>query len=615
MGDNACRVGYTAGPMSKDFPSSAATRNPVGSGRDVYRAGDSDKQNPNRRGETNDHLGTRASKIRAFRSRYAEVMRKTHMKYDINRNTLAWLSSLNLNDAEHIRNAELFIKGDGTGGSSYANGEMMIASAEKLFEKFKGYMERAKPYISEQSAKRWWKRYEDPAVGFKAKEYWINHQFEGFIAAWRQACDERETLLKNPAFALVKDREEGKMIADKNKFLDMHYDKRVHLLSKARAYILAHEKGNSDLYGTAKGMLYKAVSKKVLAEHKVGTWLERIFKTNASREKIEKFLSFDGSNSLPVLIGKWTEVKQRYDTINEKIKQRGRSNVRGWYEVGESQFLSMHYAQRLRYVEEAEHRLNDANNIRDEIPIFIEIRHALDIRDWEEAEEKINKAQGLMALSPENRDRLRSMRQYLTQFRTDGKKTAEGSAAERIASAQKQIDSILPLLPQSMRALVLRGLKGPHPNRYIHQLRWTVYNNKWCRDKGYLTHKRANQFANEQSQEQTHKAGKEGGDTGMHDVLNNKNDSKKFIRKEEVAKHKPTYRHVDISSGAVISTMGEWLEHEQHPRVLYWTTFCANDGESAMSESWHNDLFRNLSTLRSATRALESAGGTYHHRE
>lgn len=484
-----------------------------------------------------------------------------------------------------------------------------------LHQEFMGRLSDASRYISSESKQRWLQRYYDEKPSFQAKKYWIQQQFPHYVTRWKETYEERERLVADPAFRQLgpKDIDVSK-IRDKNAFLNLHYNDRAGLLAKARAAILAQKGGKSELFTSAKSLLNMAASKKVMSASHVGIWLERIFKSGADRTKIEKFLSGSGSTDLRGLIANWADVKGKYDRIVDKVKRRGSNRAHGLYIPTESQFLNMHYAQRLACVQKLEDQLGGANDIHKDPAAFLEIRHALDLRDWEDADEKIRKTEKL-DLSPDQRTKLQSMKRYLTQFRTDvreksgaGAKKVPGEAAKE---AKNKIDSLIEQLPSQLKPTVLRLLRGPNANRNIHQLRWIVYNNKWCRDHNYLNRNKARRGASRLNRDLTQQRGDSGEDIGMHDVQDNVTAGKKYIRKDNKANHKPTLRHVDMQSSGAMRGLEEWLEHEQNSRVLYWTTFCGHENGEPMSENWHNDLFFNLNELRSATRTLNKAGFSY----
>jgi hypothetical protein len=159
--------------------------------------------------------------------------------------------------------------------------------------------------------------------------------------------------------------------------------------------------------------------------------------------------------------------------------------------------------------------------------------------------------------------------------------------------------------------MVSRLMRGPNANRNIHQFRWIVYNNDWCTTHGYLNDDIARRGASKENEQATKERGDRGEDIGRHDVASHSTDGKQHIRKTEHSMHRATYRHVNIASGGATNQTAEWLEHEQNPRVLYWTTFCAHENGNPKSHNWHRDLFARLTELRSHTQSLKKAGFMY----
>jgi hypothetical protein len=138
-----------------------------------------------------------------------------------------------------------------------------------------------------------------------------------------------------------------------------------------------------------------------------------------------------------------------------------------------------------------------------------------------------------------------------------------------------------------------------------------MYNNKWCRSHGYLNEDIARKGASDDNAALTKHRAEHGQDVGRHDVLTHDTADKEYMRKKEYATHKATYLHTNVKSGGVTSTLAEWLEHEQNPKQLYWTTFCAHEDGDPKSEIWHNDLFAILTEMRSLSRTISGAGFTY----
>jgi hypothetical protein len=532
--------------------------------------------------------------------------------------TQAWVNRTKLteDDAEidNIRTREEFFDG-------YARD--MLRSALDVHARFTQPLKRAldQRIISKASYDRWMTRYFSESE-FKAREYWVQQQFPAYIDRWQRAASERKELLKNPQLKLLADNRDVRMLQDESMFLNMHYDRRVDLMAKVRAALAVNGKDKGaevfkKLHAKAQGILRGAVQEGILSGNKIGSWMERIFKSSATPEMIDRFLSPGNSTSIYALMTKWRAVRRRYDAVHQKGAPLKNPAV-GMYIIPAERFLMMHYTQRLRWVEEAEQRITDATNIDKERPVFIRIRHALDVKDWEDAERYINQA-AMEDLNDSDRSRLDSMRRYLTQMRSDKKNDAKNGREKQDkpngAQLCKQISEVVSTsVPSFMQDMVVRLLRSNHPNRGVHQLRWITYNNKWCRDHNFLDYERAKKGASKESAEATAQRVKDGRDSGRRQdhVLNAANSSQQHMRNNEYAKRRATLTHVDTADGGFgVNALGEWLEKEQNPKDLYWRTLCIHDNGVPMSESYHNGLFSALTLLRSLTASLEKTSFRY----
>jgi hypothetical protein len=552
-------------------------------------------------------MRNRENAVRSFRNRYESLMNKTGFGgKDTTKMTLEWFDKMKLTDDTRDYDS-IYWRED------FMEKDTVVREGEAVYAQFTSLMAKAKPHISDASYNKWFERLRDTSEisgsesSFKIKARWIRNELPGYVERWKKVSDERDTLVADRRFSdLVAYDPSFAVLKNKGEFLALHYDRRVGMVASARAALLSSEKMQLDLYAKAKQKLLGAESKGILGAGKSGVWLERIFKSNADIKKIEAFVHGTGKNSLSDLMINWHNVKVRYDKLMQKASERGQDTAaRGFKLVSEHQFLSMHYAQRLQYVEEAGHRLNDSVNIKEEQPVFVKIRHAMDVKDWVEASMLIAKAK-TMHLKESDWPRLKSMERYVTQF----SKKIEAKDATQLTEAKQKIDFIVQQVPSELQPMVVRLLRGPHGNRNIHQFRWIVYNNKWCRDHGYLNQQKARSGASQQNKELTKLRAKQGVDVGRNDVLDEDTSGQEFIRKKEYANHKATLMHVNMK-GAAANTLAQWLEHEQDPKVLYWTTFCGHEDGDPKSDNWHNDLFANLTELRSLMRTVNNAGFMY----
>ncbi len=553
----------------------------------------------------------RAQDVRRFRDDYRALMEKTGFSSKSSTaEIIRWIDTMELTDdasnQQSIKWREDFIR---------KSGALVISEGEKLFLEFTAAMEQAKPYISAASYKRWFDRLYDTreqsasASSFALKLRWVRSELKPFAERWKQVAQERDKLVKSSEFDdLVNLDPTLGIIKNREAFLDLHYNTRKGLIAQANGLLLSSKKLQVNLYSKAKEKLQIASGGKYLADGKVGVWLERIFKSKANPKAIEQFVSGSGANSLTALMQSWAAVKVRYDGVRKKFSERWeQTGVRGFELFSETQFLSLHYTQRLRYVEQAEDRLDGANDIDNEAPVLIKLRHAMDIRDWDEALLLVMEAKKAQ-LSEKDFRRLKSMESYVNQFMGSEKKEQLLSAEH----AKKRIDELVKNhVPSPLKDLVLRLLRGPNANRSLHQLRWIQYNNIWCRTHGYLDQDRAKQASSDENTKRTKERAKSGLDIGRNDVLTHETAQSEFVRKEEHSKHTATVLSVDLESTEALSTTAEMMEREQPPNRLYWTTLNCFDGNGPTNESWNRDLLTVLTELRGLTRSIGAAGYRY----
>ncbi len=547
----------------------------------------------------------RVQHLRELAAQYRGVFEATDFSHNRHlRMTEEWLKKTKLtddrSDMDSIVHREEFFQ--------HEDIKTLMKEGVPLHMTFKQALSQAKPYISSKSYERWISRFYDESVGFQAKRYWVTHQLSGYIDRWKKVAEEYDALSTttklralssyDPRFAVLLKRES---------FLELHYEERKGLLAEARSALARESQEGQEFYETAKQKLLGAVHDGYLAQGKVGLWLERLFGKNASRTKIQQFVLGSGPSSLDALMQNWKNIKHRYDKVVTELSERGEADQpRGLYLVGERSFLGMHYVQRLHYVEEMERRLGSGTDLDKEPASFIRIRHAIDTRDWGEAALLIASARK-EDLSSDGRARLDSMHRYVTQF---AKNREETTSLDAVMAAKSRLDELVHQVPSSLQPMVFRLLRGPNANRSIHQLRWIVYNNKWCRDRGYLSAQRAAAGASAEHEKATKERAEQGLDTGLHDSIGHETSEQAYFRKKEFANHKATYLHVNTKSAAP-GALAEWLEHEQDPKVLYWTTFCAHEDGLPMSDNWHNDLLHMLGEMRSLTKTIGSAGFIY----
>ncbi len=545
-------------------------------------------------------LAARAEHVRQQVYALAEYAKSLHFRAISEQDERSLTAGLaNLETEEEIKDWEKFVsEGIASQRRSY----------EKIVADFASAMQRAEPYLSSQSKQTWIERFERST--FTEKRYFLDHQFDSFIASWQKTHEERDELLTKPAMAYLTSEDVPRLtlFKDKNAFKELSYREKKDLVAMVTAAILARNKFGNELYHQAKTKLDSAAQRGIVSTKKVGIWMERIFSTRKDRATMEKFVRGNDKNSLSGLIESWKAVVERFHNVRTKLDER-KDLARGFKRVSLDDFLDMHYAQRVSYVNEAERVLGTARNIQDENPLILEIRHYLDIGDWKGADDAINEA-NKESLLQVDRDRLFSMRQYLAQHRTDGGPRSVPSSSKEADAAWAEIQIVLQgELDPALRGLVNRLLvKG---NFAINALRWTVYNYIWCHKNGYVNQEKSFEQI-DQNLEATKERWEEEGDAGRNDVMYAqayKRDEQKMIGAKKG--DKAWIQYVNLTNENVMAGVADFYSKPHDPKVLYWTTFMGCRGTDPLDEGWHQRQLNALNKIRSATRTIENTGGKY----
>ncbi len=487
-----------------------------------------------------------------------------------------------------------------------------IQSARKLKTNLEEMLAKAQQdgLLSQDSAEKWMQHFQDPSANYKRKEYFVTTEIPRRMENWRKTKEERESLLQKPAFALLSSEEIPKLsvFKDNDAFAKLSYKDKKDLVAMVSAAMLARNKFGNDLYHKAKSKLDSAVTKGILSPRKVGIWMERVFQTRKDKKTMQNFVTGTGKNSLTDLIGSWAKITGRFNKVHEQLQSK-EGIARGFKRITLDQFLDMHYAQRVSYVNEAERVLGTAGNIKDENPLILEIRHYLDIGDWKGADDALAEA-NKESLSQVDRDRLFSMRQYLAQHRTDGGPKRVPSSSAEADAAWMEIQLVLQSeLDPALRALVKRLLlKG---NFAINALRWTVYNYIWCHKNGFVNQEDSFEHI-ENNIEATQERWEENGDAGRNDVMLHqayKRDEQKMLQGRKG--DKAWIQYVNLTNENVMAGVADFYSKHHDPKVLYWTTFMGCRGTEPLDEGWHQRQLDALNKIRSATRTIESSGGKY----
>lgn len=440
-------------------------------------------------GDVVDKTGSSDQLEHRFRSVNRYVQEYTRYTHDMlgaasseeTRKLMEWTNQMELDD-KSIRDREVFI-------DQYL--KQQRRSAEKLYnDEFLGKLSEARrhspPFISERSYHEWIGRFKNRNVYYKIKEHFVRKKFPDYLKNWKEVALARDELKKNPLLKGLTSADVGNVhtFLDDQAFLNLSYKKRVAIVSAVSGALHARRKQMPQLHAKAKSILEAAASSQALSWSKVGTWLERIFKSGAKPEQIEQFLTNRGPMPLQKLIVHWTDASKRFQKL--EAKRRALGTPRSFHFVSMNVFLNWGYEQRKAYLNEAEHRFTD---IRDEPSMFLKIRHALDTQDWDEAEELIDDVkrdlrEGSLLMGEQARNKLKSMENFLARHRkTPGQPAGAPKQKPGPAELHAEMASMLEVIPPGLREMYEDALAGGYQEFWSFTV--LMYNRVWCHRHGY----------------------------------------------------------------------------------------------------------------------------------
>jgi len=449
---------------------------------------------------------------------------------------------------------------------------------------------QANGWITSETAAYWNRKLKSNKMPWWEKEEFLQKKFPRFLKNWETMTKDiqkvKEAAKKDSSLAAIP---EVALILSKKSSLKNYREWR-NAVHEALGAIEAHRYQRTRLYGEAKKILQKAASDQVLAGSKIGTWLQRIFETNASTEKIVEFIRGSGPKSLEGLISRWAQVRERFDKVEGMRQKQG--TPRGFHFVTTDKFLRWHYSKRLAYVDEAEKRFTD---IAKEHPLILDIRRELDCEDWASAAALIRTAE-LEIFNPKDREKLRSMKNYLHENQKSGEQTQD-SASDAYASPQEELDAMLLSLPPALQPLYRKAFEAGK-GECLFSL---MYNRVWCREKGQALDDRKEAQLREHATEET-KYRLEHGDTKGHiasDVNSYQEPSIRSYTYTGVNKSQTLFANAQ-GHGALVAKM----EKEDSYLFRYWTTLIPE----GVDYSTHAYIVKNLHhRMKKCLRSAKSA--------
>ncbi|MBU0767111.1 hypothetical protein KKF55_05040 [Patescibacteria group bacterium] len=412
--------------------------------------------------------------------------------------------------------------------------------------------------ITHETAMYWHDKIKSKKIPWWEKEKFIYEKFPHMVANWETLTRDIEkvknSVKQNRMFA---DIPAVKNVIGEKTSLKKYKDWR-NAVSEALGAIEAEKRLQQNLFRKAKTILESAASSKVLSSKKVGMWLHRIFKSNASNDKIEKFVSGSGASSLSGMINRWSSVQNRFDKI-ENERKKG-DEPRGFHFVTTDKFLDWHYTKRLAYVGEAEKRFV---NVATENPILLAIRRELDSQDWESAAIIIKQAES-EPLSEKDKIKLSSMKWYLREYQSENpvEKTDDPQTKE---DYKEELDHLISALPTVLQPLYKKAINAGK----FYCLSAIMYNRVWCREKGQVLTGHKEVVLNESSEEDTKRVLENGDDGRLRNAAVSAYREPSIRGYANTGINAPQILH--LGSGGQDALVAKMMT-DDNERFRYWTT-------------------------------------------
>lgn len=471
-----------------------------------------------------------------------------------------------------------------------------IAESQKvLFAGFEANLDAAvkEGLISAGSKKKWIARFNDPSVTPKAKEYFVKSQFPSYVTAWKKVHTERSTILKDPIFAKLTDKDFKKLsnFKDDAAFLGLHFDIKEGMVGEARAAIKAHTEHKLLLHTETKSALQAAAAAGYISSNKIGAWTEHVLNGERTLDEMKAYMK------------DWAKVRHRYDSVELKML-KGRV-PQGLQRLSEEKFLGLSYQQRLSYVNEAERRLHIEVSDPKDTPIQDakgKVRHALDLENWDEAQYFLGLAWPL-AQTVEDTAELQSMQKHLKAFsRKSDVELNQENTAKDVAWARAEIDAVMEQLPPSYQKMYTKALG--YGAACLQCVTTCVYNRTWCEERGYLDEGMEDRLRTQSISETEHRLSHIGG--GHSDGYENN-----FVD----GFNQPSIRPKGIGPQNVFSSGGgsdAFVEQANANKntwsFWYWTNYIDKDVSSGKNAYVAYALNHKI---KRAARVLDKHGMTY----
>lgn len=447
-----------------------------------------------------------------------------------------------------------------------------VAAAENYEQNFLRKLENAtqQKWIGKKTRDNWLKRFYDPNVLEWDRKKWLDEHFDHYYDNWRIVANERKDLRKFAKKLNVTDKDipELEGVWKIQDFLALHADERKNKVRIAMAALHAHEKAQDALFTEVKNELAAAARNGFMHESKVGEWLLRAMQAEDPQAYMKK--------TIRPFLHNWQAARQRFDALEPQLKQH-KDLLRGFTMLNADQFLRLTYPKRIAYLNEADARLGANINERSPIAALrLDIRHAMDTKQWEEAELLLSQAKNIDPNDPQ----LIAMQEYLLANRpaqTGGTTLDAGTLSvdqiKRGTEALKTLRELQDRLPEGLKWYNEQAL-ATGDTEVLKRLWQTIYNRKWVREHGYSTN--LSEKAESQSdfnKEKTHERIANGHDRGReHNIIDGDTADTAGILDDCV-----TAQTAHVGRSGRSEYMKAVIRNKDNGHFGYWTTFHPTD--------------------------------------
>lgn len=490
-----------------------------------------------------------------------------------------------------------------------------IADAENLGRKFDEQLRSAQTngWISKESAARWRDKLKNHSASWTETKRSLEEFDHRYYRNWQVLGSDSEQVKR--LRKQLKDTPTGlKELAEfeSKEFLNKPYEHKRKVVDALLAKLPGLAEGDTrkqELARKAVKQLDNAVARGVYPRHKVRKWMVSVFEKKRSLPELEHIVS----SVLPEYIGRWAQVRDRYDWVMTTMAKEG--VPMGLKTYDEKAFLDLDWEKRMSHVEEAERSIAAAKRGPSKRPVddcISSIRGEIGQEDWDEAEFLLGMAKKL-AETDEDWSELCSIEWHIRQHRpTENKKKEKQKEGQSTQEIYEEIDAAIDMVPGGEVKNLYRQVISLGDYDMYRSFAREIYNRKWCYDHGYLNAQREEKLE-QSSLGDTQEVLKNGHRTKGLENLNmsgiDSPDKQHALQRYSGSEGvwAPTIIHMNAADGAARTRLIQSLRTKNEARD-YWSTLIIKD----MSIDKNNYLVSDVNwRIKSGMRKLQERGERY----